>query len=109
MTYDDFVVACGLALEELKDFAPKDTGNLAFNAIKIDFEVNGDEWKCILSVDETIAHYIPYTNEPWTSLKWNGKKNPNEGWWQWAVEFVARRIAEQLGGSLYLGDEEIKD
>lgn len=109
MTKEDFAVACGLAMKELQDFAPKDTGNLAFNAIKIDFEENGDEWKCVISVDPSIAHYMPYTNEPWISPKWKGKKNPNEGWWQWAVEFVARKIAEYLGGTLYLGEEEIKD
>ena len=51
-------------------------------------------------VDESIAPYVPYTNEPWISEKWNGKKNPNEGWFERATGFVATYIAGRLQGRM---------
>ena len=43
---------------------------------------------------------MPYTNEPWVSPKWHGKKNPNEAWFQDAVEYIAEYIADQTNGDL---------
>lgn len=45
-----------------------------------------------------IAPYVPYTNEPWISPKWNGKKNPNEGWWDRFVAEFTKRLANKLKG-----------
>lgn len=47
-----------------------------------------------------IAPYMPYTNEPWISPRWNGKQNPNEGWWNDAIEFIIQYMAKRLGGEL---------
>ena len=93
----EFKKACELAVEQLRTLAPYDTGNLALNAVQIEF-VNARE--CHIYVDEAIAPYMPFTNEPWVSPKWDGKKNPNEGWWQNACEYLVGVIQGQLGGEL---------
>ena len=77
--------------------APRDTGNLQDSAIKV---VAVSENEVRIYVDEAVAPYVPYTNEPWLSPKWNGKKNPNEGWFDRAAEAVAQAIAAQLGGTV---------
>ena len=41
-----------------------------------------------------------YTNEPWSSTKWNGKTNPNEGWWEVWCEMFMNRLAQKLRGTL---------
>lgn len=82
MTTDDFQKMCHDIALHFQMSAPKDTGNLAYNAIKYEF-VNLNE--CHIYVDEAIAPYMPYTNEPWISPRWKGKKNPNEKWWQETV------------------------
>lgn len=73
------------------------TGKLAFEAF-IDNEVAGDEM--FVYIDEKKAPYMPYTNEPWIDKRWNGKKNPNEGWWQRFVAEFVRRLAAELKGEL---------
>ena len=55
-----------------RNFCPVDSGNLANNAVKL---VYGDGYFRIY-VEEGIAPYMPYTNEPWISPKWHGRKNP---------------------------------
>ena len=67
------------------------TGNLAFNAIKIE---HTDERTSVIYVDDDIAPYMKYTNEPWIS----GHKNPNEGWFG----KIAKDLAYHLAG-LYNG------
>ena len=57
-------------------------------------------------VDGFIAPYAVYTNEPWTSPKWNGIPNPNEHWIDNAVKRIAEMIAEQLDGTLELTDND---
>lgn len=79
---------------ELRDLAPKDTGNLANNAIR--FEYKGND--AIIYVNQDIAYYMPYTNEPWISPKWNGKKNPNEAWWNKAVDEIVHKLAKKYKG-----------
>lgn len=79
-----------------KELVPYDKGNLALNALK--YEITGDTID--ISVDESIAPYMPYTNEPWFSDKWHGKQNPNEGWWQRFAEEFAKRLATKLKGQL---------
>ncbi len=97
MTDGDFKAACEEAFETLRSLAPYDTGNLARNAIRLEF-VSPKE--ALLYVSEAIAPYMPYTNEPWISPHWNGKKNPNEGWFDKAAEIIAQRISERLNGEV---------
>lgn len=79
------------ALNYLKANAPKDTGNLAYNAIK--YEMVGNIFK--VYVDEEIAPYMVYTNE-----KWNKGSNPNESWWNETVEEIIKLMAIYLKGDL---------
>lgn len=81
------------AINYLKMIAPKDTGNLAFNAIK--YEISGNEMR--IYVDENIAPYMVYTNEPW--IKRPGT-NPNEKWWDTALEEIIEYMAFYLNGEL---------
>lgn len=92
-----FRQACEKAVKQLRGLAPYDTGNLAKNAIKIEFPSANE---CHIYVDESIAPYMPFTTRPWVSPKWRGKKNPNEGWWQAAGELIAEYIAELVGGEI---------
>ena len=89
---------CAECVEDLRTrlHIPWDTGNLATNALR--YHIEGSEF--IIEVNEEIAPYMVYTNEPWISPVWNGKKNPNEGWWQrWVEDFMAL-LAEKLQGEL---------
>lgn len=97
ITHSVFQRECRRELKNLKSLAPYDTGNLANNAIKYEFP---DPSVCVIYVDERVAPYMPYTTRPWVSPRWNGKKNPNEGWWQAAGELVAEDLAQKLGGEL---------
>lgn len=97
MTDADFKAACELVFETIRQMAPYDTGNLARNAIKLEF-VSGKVAR--IYVSETIAPYMPYTNEPWISPHWNGKKNPNEGWFDASADLIAQSISDLLGGKL---------
>lgn len=85
------------AYEAIKMSTPINTGNLRHNATKLESLGNGI-YK--IYIDETIAPYVPFTNEPWLSEFWAGKKNPNEGWWQRAVEKAVFRMAIELGGKV---------
>lgn len=61
--------------------APKKTGNLS--------ETVGGENKDGVRkvwVGGARAPYMKFTNEKWVSPRWHGKKNPNERWFQNAVE-----------------------
>lgn len=96
VSFSKFSKACIRAKNRIRDgIAPYRTGNLANNALKIEFPSKN---VCYIYVDESIAPYMPYTTKPWISPRWHGKKNPNEGWWQYAGESVAETIAEKLGG-----------
>lgn len=92
------VEACIETVEELRQaiFIPWDTGNMASNALR--YETRGNEF--VVWIDEDVAPYVYFTNEPWISAKWNGKPNPNEGWWQEFTETFARRLSQRLGGSV---------
>lgn len=85
------------ALEFVKTYAPIDTGNLKYNAIRVVYETPN---RAKIIVDQSIAPYMPYTNEPWISPKWHGKKNPNEHWWQDTVETLVWYICEEYKGKL---------
>lgn len=94
---DKFRSVCEEACRLLRKLAPRKTGNLAFNAITIEFPSPD---VCVIYVNESIAPYMPFTTLPWKAPRWGGKKNPNEDWWQNAVDAVARYIAEQVDGKL---------
>lgn len=81
---------------EVQQHSPIDTGNLRYNAIRLTRE--GDDY--VIYVDTEIAPYMPYTNEPWVSDYWGGKKNPNEKWFDKVAELVAKKIASALGGKI---------
>lgn len=91
---------CQRAVKELRGLAPYDTGNLAMNAVKMEMV---SPTVCLIYVDESIAPYMPYTTFPWISPKWNGKKNPNEGWWQAAGELLVDYVAQQVEGKVENG------
>lgn len=73
------------------------TGNMAFNATKLIFP---SPTTCSIVIDESIAPYMPYTNEPWISPKWKGHKNPNEHWFDKSALWVAKEIAKRLHGTV---------
>lgn len=102
MTQGEFSAVCDLALQTLKELAPYDTGNLAHNAVRLEF-ISPNE--ALLYVDEKIAPYMPYTNEPWVSPYWNGKKNPNEGWFDAAAELVAEVVAKFSRGEIKIVED----
>ena len=85
MTSENFEKLCVSFVELVKISSPINTGNLRHNAIRYEF-IDKDTFK--IYVDESIAPYMPFTNEIWLSEKWINKKtgikavNPNEGWWQ---------------------------
>lgn len=78
------------------------TGNLKFNAMKVMHEADTSR----VFVDENIAPYMPYTNEPWISPKWKGAKNPNENWFEKFVKIFAKQLADELGGKLHIKKEK---
>lgn len=51
-------------------------------------------------MDTNIIPYVPYTNEPWIAKRWNGRKNPNEGWWQRFANEVILLVAIKLKGDI---------
>lgn len=76
---------------------PIDTGNLRYDAFKVE-RVNKKTWR--VYIDEEVAPYAVYVNEKWVSPKWNGKKNPNEGFWKEVFEMIAQQIATSINGKI---------
>ena len=111
MGRDEFTKVFLEAVEIIRKKAPKDTGNLAYHSIKYHW-LNDHQFEIYVDVGDTDAFvesreykqgeapYMPFTNEKWTSPRWNGKPNPNENWWNDAVEEVVRYIAKRLKGKL---------
>lgn len=91
MTDAEFELIVYEAVEQLKARSPIKTGNLRYNAIKVRKIADGT-WK--IYVDEAIAPYMVYTNEPW--VKRPGK-NPNEGWFDRAVEIIMNTVQARTG------------
>lgn len=87
-------------ISTFRTLVPIDTGNLRYNAVKYRYMGNG-KWQ--IEVDEAIAPYMPYTNEPWTSPRWGGKKNPNEHWFDDACDLIAMMLSQELHGELKRG------
>lgn len=96
MTNEVFFNLIERTVNWLRDLAPKRTGNLAYNAIRmVSF---GDE--AHIFIDESIAPYMKFTNEPWIADRWGGAKNPNEHWFDKAVLTIMARIAIELGADV---------
>jgi hypothetical protein len=99
MTIDQFERVFFEIVKIVRKRAPKDTGNLAFNAINF---YRKDANTFVIYVDEKIAHYMKYTNENWSLFRppLKGKKNPNEGWWQDTVQEILQYLIDKYGGEL---------
>lgn len=80
-----------------KSVVPVDTGNLKNNAVKLNYKGDG-VW--VIEIDQSVAPYMPYTNEPWVSPKWNGRQNPNEHWFDDACDMIAILLSQELQGTL---------
>lgn len=103
------------ALNYLRSLTPIKTGNLRYNATNIE---NLGEGRWRLYIDESIAPYMKFTEEPWEqktvtmgNFKKGGKvermrtwKNPNQGWFKKASDRVAMYISTQLRGTLKRGE-----
>ena len=97
MTNKKWNALCLELVDVVKSFSPVKTGNLKFNAVNY-MHVDNDTF--VIKVNLEKADYMPYTNEPWIHPRWNGKKNPNEGWCQTAKEGVIKKIIEELDGEI---------
>lgn len=106
MTNQEIIDAALETLLELREslFVPNpatrvkggSTGNMALNALRMKVYSG----YIVVYIDTTVAPYVPYTNEPWLAERWQGAKNPNEGWWEvFAQEFI-NRFNQKLGGKI---------
>ena len=95
MTRAEFQRICLAVVDKVKAKSPIDTGNLRWNAIRFEYI---DERTFKIYVDQGIAPYMPYTNEPWIAERWKGKKNPNEAWWQRTIEEITKELTAELNG-----------
>lgn len=103
------------ALAYLRTFAPKRTGNLRYNAIRVE-NLGDGKWR--LYVDENIAPYMKFTEEPWEQKmikmgnfkkgevieRMRTWKNPNQGWFEKACDRVAVYISTLVHGTLTRGE-----
>ena len=97
MTNQEWTAICYDLVDIVKSVAPVDKGNLKNYGVTYAF-LDNDTFE--IKIDLGKAPYMPYTNEPWIAKRWNGKKNPNEGWWQKAVEKVVQGLASAIGGEV---------
>lgn len=94
MTKAEFEMLFVEAMNSLRQqaFTPKDTGNLAYNAIKGTWSGNKT---FRIYVDEAVAPYMIFTNE-----KWGKGTNPNLNWFKKAVEYITKFISNRLNGEI---------
>ena len=64
------------AFMDVRNSSPVRTGNLQNSVRAVDRADGGFE----IYIDTKQAPYAIYTLEQWVHPRWNGKKNPNEGW-----------------------------
>jgi hypothetical protein len=83
----------------LKVFAPKDTGNLSLNAIRI-VQVAPSKYQIIIGGE--IAPYAVFTNADWVAQRWAGKVNPNQGWVNRAIDNAKPVLMSILSGAITL-------
>jgi hypothetical protein len=102
MTFNDKLEQASKYLQQiLKIYAPKDTGNLSLNAIRV-VNVAPSKWQIVIGGE--IATYAVYTNEKWIASRWAGKRNPNEGWVERAIESAKPYLTQILSGAVDLTD-----
>lgn len=80
-------------VEVARQEAPYESGTLS-GAINFEFL---DKKTARIYVDEAIAPYMPYTNEPWVSSWWRGKQNPNLYWWDKMAQIAKAMIGAAVG------------
>ncbi len=83
--------------KHLYNFSPVDTGNLHDRGL-IKQQVSNNSMGVVLGGRD--APYGPITTLPWISPRWNGKRNPNEGWAKLATNVAAQEIASKIGGKI---------
>lgn len=60
----------------MQQIAPYRTGNLAINSTEVQLTASG-----LRAISHgSYAPYNVYTDKAWTSPRWGGRVNPNEGW-----------------------------
>ncbi len=103
--YNRLFQALKLLHEALVARAPKKSWNLALNGIVT--VQDGTERYIVIGGE--VAPYAEYTNENWDQFQppLKGKKNPNEGWIESAIEFCLPMIEQIMSGTLTI--EEIKE
>lgn len=74
------------------------TGNMAYNALQSRFKTLKTGFKAEIYINDKIAPYVYYTNEPWKSPKWKGHKNPNQGWVENGVNQIVNFIVKEVNG-----------
>ena len=94
MTNTEFQTFINRFVRNFKPLTPIDTGNLR-SSVKFVFT---SPTRAVVYVDTKQAPYMPYTNEPWISPRWNGKKNPNEGWFDREVENALEKTVKSMKG-----------
>lgn len=90
------LLACQYLKLVFVNFAPKDTWNLALNAIRL-VQVSDLSFQIIIGGE--IANYAIYTNEPWID-----DKNPNEGWVERAIAYATPGIKNIMDGTITIGE-----
>lgn len=104
MTFNDKLEQASKYLQQvLKIFAPKDTGNLSLNAIRV-VNVAPNKWQIVIGGE--IAPYAVYTNNKWIASRWAGKTNPNEGWVNKAIESAKPYLVQILSGAVDITEIE---
>jgi hypothetical protein len=100
MTFNEKLEQASKYLQQvLKVFAPKDTGNLSLNAIRV-VQVEPNKWQIIIGGE--IAPYAVFTNAEWVAPRWGGSRNPNEGWVNRAIESAKPVLISILSGAITL-------
>ena len=102
MTFNDKLEQASKYLQQvLKIFAPKDTGNLSLNGIRI-VQVAPSKYQIIIGGE--IAPYAVYTNAEWVAQRWGGKVNPNQGWVNRAIDNAKPVLMSILSGAITLDE-----
>jgi hypothetical protein len=97
MTDTEFQTFVNRFVKNFKPLTPIDTGNLRYNSVKFIFT---SPTRAVVYIDEKVAPYMPYTDRPWLSPRWNGKKNPNENWFENAVQKALEKTTKSMKGKI---------
>lgn len=97
-------------LRQIRNATPVDTGNL--KASTMSKRIDSNTWIIYVNAGDDpyakyergLAPYVPFVNEPWISSFWRGRQNPNQGYWNRAVEKAIRDLAKKTGGDLTKND-----